>query len=516
MPATHRPEYLAMKWICALLVLAVSLSAEGADRRRISPLFRRHISSQQHEGFSPFPPPAADDTLFIVDTGSGLDTDCTYRTGGPFIIHLAVTRYVGPVSGDNTLIEQSRLKLIAGGYLSKTAHLRLPAYDVDVHGDPSDPDVPPEVDRITFNGHTLPNPVSGANTLTGDNDIWKLNEFVVPIEWVRFPSMGSDGIPPIPADNVIKIDIDTASVGDQNWCTAVDWAELDFGAIAPIFLVHGIFSTGLKAWPEFHAAFDDAGIPFSDEIDLSQTGSIDGNASILDGRLRSLATKFGAKKCHVVAHSKGGLDTRSYLNGAYDADELKVLSLYTLSTPHHGTVLADIGIGLAAGTLGAQETALLLQSYPFLANLSTVSTAIFNFFHGTVPSGIQVHCYGADADANGDRSINAAEAAQLVLTSDPISLAGATVFYNIVGNEAPVKVTLGTQTVHLWGDVSFSTIDIDVSLNFRKNDILVSTVSAAAPFGTYAGTVVGNHTTIKSRDLAAVILRQIVTDYPNR
>jgi hypothetical protein len=328
--------------------------------------------------------------------------------------------------------------------------------------------------------------------------------------------MGSDGTPPTPADNVIQIDIDTASAGDENWCTAVDWAELDFEAIAPIFLVHGIFKTGLTAWPEFHAAFDDAGIPFSDDIDLSPTGSIEGNGAILDGRLRSLAAKFGAKKCHIVAHSKGGLDTRSYLNGAYDADELKVLSLYTLSTPHHGTVLADIGVGLSAGILGAPETALLLQSYPFGAELTTVSTAIFNLRHGTVPSGIQVHCYGADADANGDHLIDAAEAAQLVLTSDPISLASATVSYNIVGNEAPVKVTLGTQTVHLWGDVSFSTIDIDVSFNFRKNDILVSTVSAAAPFGTYAGTVVANHTTIKSRDLAAVILRQIVTDYPNR
>ncbi len=496
-----------MRWLCALLVLVIPLAAEGTDRHDVSRPTHRRVSSLQHDGSSPFPPPASDDTVFIVDTGGDLDTSCTYRSGGPLVIHLPITRYVGPVTGNHTLTDASRLKLVAEGFLSENAHIRLPAYDVDVNGDPSDSTTPPEIDHITFNGHEL-------GSLTGDNDIWKLNEFNVPIEWVKFPSIGSDGSLPTPADNVIVIDIDTGSGGEDNWCTAVDWAELDFAAVAPIFLVHGILSNGIAAWPDFHSAFTDAGIPFSDEIDLSQTGSIDGNAVILGARLRSLAAKFGAKRCHIVAHSKGGLDTRAYLNGPYDADELRVLSLYTLSTPHHGTILADIGIGLTAGGLGASATALILQVFPFPASLSTISTAIFNFRYGTVPNGIQVHCYGAGADVNGDGFIDAGEALQL--PSALSTAAVATVFYNIVGNEAPVKVTFGTQTIHLWGDISFSTIDVDVSLNFRKNDVLVSTVSSAAPFGTYAGTLAANHTTIKSRDLAGVILRQIAADYPNR
>ncbi|HYI10485.1 MAG TPA: hypothetical protein VEK57_15600 [Thermoanaerobaculia bacterium] len=497
-----------MRWFFALLVLLAPLAAIASDRSNMPPPEQRHFSSQGHDGFSPFPPPPVDDTLFIVDTDTDLDTGCAFRSDGPLVIRLQVTRYVGPVTADGTLVEDSRLKLIAGGFLSRNAHLRLPAYDVDIHGDPADPAVPPEVDRVMFNGREV-------GILTGDDEIWKLNEFVIPIEWVRFPSKGSDGTPPVPADNIITIDIDTEGGGEENWCTAVDWVELDFGAIAPIFLVHGIFSSGKDAWPNFAAVFADAGIPFSDEIDLSPIGSIEGNAASLAGRLRSQAAKFGAKRCHIIAHSKGGLDTRAYLNGEYDADELRVLSLYTLSTPHHGTVLADIGVALQTGLAIASGTRRLIpQLFPFISDLSTLSTAIFNFRYGSVPGGIRVYCYGADADANGDGSLNAGEAAQLpsVLSSPAV----ATALYNIVGNESPVKVTFGTQTVRLWGDFSFRIIDIDIVRDFRKNDVLVSTVSAEAPFGAYAGTRLANHVAVKDSGLARTVLNQILADYPSR
>jgi triacylglycerol lipase len=500
-----------MRWLCALLVLVIPLAAEGTDRHDVSRPTHRRISSLQHDGSSPFPPPASDDTVFIVDTGGDLDTSCTYRSGGPLVIHLPITRYIGPVTGNHTLTDASRLKLVAEGFLSENAHLRLPAYDVDINGDPSEPTTPPEIDRITFNGHDL-------GTLTGDNEIWKLNEFNVPIEWVKFPSIGSDGSLPTPADNVIVIDIDTASGGEDNWCTAVDWAELDFAAIAPIFLVHGILvPRDIAAWPNFHAVFTDAEIPFSDEIDLSQVGSIDGNAAILAGRLRSVAAKFGAKKCHIIAHSKGGLDSRAYLNGAYDADELRVLSLYTLSTPHHGTALADLGLALEAGlAIGSPTLRLIPQLLPFISDLSTVSTGIFNFRYGTVPFGVNVYCYGADADVNHDGVIDAGEAAQLELFGFAMPPVLATAFYNFVGSDTTVKVTFGTQTVHLWGNVSFAAIDVEVTQNITKNDVLVTTVSAEAPFGAYVGTLPANHASMKSRDLAEAILKQIRVDHPNR
>lgn len=493
-----------MKSFCALLFVLLPLTAYATDRDHTPRPERRRVSTLQHDGSSPFPPPAADDTLFVVDSGGDLDTFCTYRSGGPLVIHLPVTRYVGPVAADHTLLNASQL--VANGYLSERAHLRLPAYDVDIFGDPTDPNTPPEVDRITFNGHDL-------GALTGDNDIWKLNEFDIPIEWVKFPSIGSEGTQPVPADNVIVIDIDTESGGDDNWCTSVDWAELDFGAIAPIFMVHGIISNGEKAWPNFVSTFTAAGIPFSaDEINLPNlgTGSIEGNAAILASRFSALAAKFGAKKCHIIAHSKGGLDTRAYLNGEYDGQELKVLSFYTLSTPHHGSILADIGLGLSARFVGTKETLMIVRQFPFTVDLSVVSTAIFNLRYGSIPGGIHAYCYGADADSNGDHIIDATESAEL---TSPVV---ATVLYNIIGNELPVKVTFGTKSVHLWGDISFSLIDVDVSRNFTKNDVFVSTGSAVAPFGSYLATLTANHTTIKSSALATAILQRIVAEYPNR
>ena len=154
-----------MKYFIAILMLFTAIDSEAAtDRNAVSRPTQRHFSSQGHDGFSPFPPPPADDTVFIVDRGSDLDTDCTFRSSGPLVIHLLVTRYVAPVSTDGTLPDKARSALISAGFLSRYAHLRLPAYDVDVRGDPTDPNLPPEVDHVFFNDHDL-------GTLTGDDDI---------------------------------------------------------------------------------------------------------------------------------------------------------------------------------------------------------------------------------------------------------------------------------------------------------------------------------------------------------
>src|SRR5206468_2437691 len=102
-----------------------------------------------------------------------------------------------------------------GGFLSPNATLTMPVYDIDV---------PYEVDNVSINGHAL-------GALTGSNNTWKSNQFTVPIQYLKFPQEGG-----APADNVISIDIDVANGG---WCMSVDWTELKFKAIAPIFLVHG-------------------------------------------------------------------------------------------------------------------------------------------------------------------------------------------------------------------------------------------------------------------------------------
>lgn len=496
----------------AILLFAARLSAVGPHDLPCRSAAMRHTTSgktlQTHEGSSPFPPPDADDTIFIADTGDGLDTDCTYASGGPLIIHVPITRYVGPVKADGTL--QAPATLIATGLISENAQLRLPAYDVDVNGDPTDPTVPPEVDRVLFNGHDV-------GTLTGDNDIWKLNEFEVPIQWVRFPGLSGDGGPPVPADNVIEIDIDTASGGVDNWCTSVDWVELQFAAIAPIFLVHGTGSTPGGWDPDFTSFFGSSNAPWSNQIQLDKFGSIAGNGMELGTQLHALATQAGAKRCHIIAHSKGGLDTRAYLNSsAYDPSQLRVLSVYTLSTPHHGTTAVYFFYSVEASVspaLYALQQALGLL--PALSDMTPSSMAAFNEEHPGVPGDVLFYSYGAEADVNGDGQIDANEARCLINgcpDSNP-SPEFATLLHRWVGNTTNVTLTVGHTT--LWGVFTFPDIELQ-SGPFASNDCIVPSGSAQAPFGTYIRTISANHTSMKSTELAREILDHILSDFPNQ
>ena len=61
---------------------------------------------------------------------------------------------------------------------------------------------------------------------------------------------------------------------------------------------------------------------------------------------RALAD-LGAEKVNVVAHSMGGLDARHVVSSLGYAD--RVASVTTISSPHHGTAVADLALGLLPG-----------------------------------------------------------------------------------------------------------------------------------------------------------------------
>ena len=64
-----------------------------------------------------------------------------------------------------------------------------------------------------------------------------------------------------------------------------------------------------------------------------------------------IAKKFPNGQIHIIAHSMGGLDSRCLLaknlNGL--AERGRVLSLSTISTPHHGSPVADLLLGHPLG-----------------------------------------------------------------------------------------------------------------------------------------------------------------------
>jgi triacylglycerol lipase len=522
--------------VSVLLVLAASALSAQDDHLRSTTGIPRTLGGTSPSGSERIPPPDVDDTLFVVDSGSGLDTGCTYRGGGPLIIHLKVGRFVGDVGPGGNLLDSA--KLISHGLISPKAHLFLPAFDVDVHGASG---VPPEVDRVSFNGHVL-------GALTGDNQVWKLNDFEIPIDWIKFPS---DVVLPVtPADNVLQIDIDTASGTQEHWCTAVDWVELKFNAIAPIFLVHGTNADSTTWTRSFTDSLVNAGVPWSNDINLTPNGSILGNGRLLAARLTALAADYGAKKCHIIAHSKGGLDTRAYLNHQYDRTKLKVLSVYTLSTPHHGTIISDIFL-VARATESPDSSDpdlkfILDQDRPFLThfdnpcislphgqalnNLTIDAMAEFNRNESSVPSGVLLYNYGADADLNHNQVISLDETTAFfdVCSKSPIpgspfseatKIAFGTALYRTIGNVARITTTLATRRGQPWDSpVTFIQIEIDAANNsFALNDFTVSARSATWPDNShYLGTILANHTTIKSREVAESILAHIGNDFPNR
>ncbi len=470
---------------------------------------------------SPFAPPDTDedDTVFVVDCGAGLDTGCTFRSGGPLVIQLPIGRYLGETNGDGTLAFPATMH--ANHIVSLFAKLRLPAYDVDFTG--SSEDCSPERDRISINGHSL-------GFLTGANNIWKLNEFEIPIWYLKFPSAsGPFGGSPTPAMNEIRIDIDTGN-SLECWCTAIDWVSVKIDAMAPIMLLHGV-NADSSSWSDVASYLDSKMIVHSNAlwpINNDPAGSIVANGGALSGWIPSIARMVGAKSAHMVCHSKGGLDTRAYLGWFYDPQQVKVLSQHTLSTPHHGSILATISVARqtyndptsddhAVETYMDQDaiaTALgQAPKQPALGNLAVDFMAAFNGMN-RLPGGIRYYASGADADVNGDTLISAAEAAGFGIPGAVNFLLNtATLLYHVLCCVEDITVTRMT---NLWGLNEWHVINPVWSGFFHLNDLAVTRESAMHPRYTWKALYDFNHGTIKSSGPAQDVLDQIQSDFPVR
>lgn len=107
----------------------------------------------------------------------------------------------------------------------------------------------------------------------------------------------------------------------------------------PLILIHG---TGAKDntlfWGRIPKLLKELGINvFYGYTDA--WGSIEDNAKLLQLRIEDLIHKTGAEKINLIAHSKGGIDARFLISTLQYGQ--KIASLTTISTPHHGTLIAD-------------------------------------------------------------------------------------------------------------------------------------------------------------------------------
>ena len=485
----------------------------------------------QHFGSSPFAPPEPDDVTFVVDRDTGLDTGCTFRSGGPLVFKIKVTRFVGELNADGTLKDAA--VLVANNIVSSTATLNMPGFDVDFDA-VVPPPFNPERDRVLFNGQPV-------EFLRGVNDSWVMNSFQIPIERVKFPGRGAIGSEPTPAENTITIHIDTANT-DELWCTAIDWATLSIKALSPIILVHGNNSNGgFFERQGFTGVLRTRKIPFDNSINMP-TDTIAAHGAQLDALIPPIVKSFGVDSVHIVVHSKGGLDTRDYLAShqpAHDAD-FNVLSFTSLSTPHNGSVLADVKVEYE--TAAAASNFVSFSGFPgftaALARLTTLDVGTTNLTTGFVagfnagnvsrlPADTVYNTVAADADTNGNAAIDSTPDEYADLRTESTALANVhrvstatsraivDAMYQILRNTASVTVAYTTRTVlgrPVWTTATVTSVPTASALG---NDTLV-TIPSGQGAGSLAGRVSNtatfsggggrNHSNVANGGVATTVL----------
>lgn len=108
----------------------------------------------------------------------------------------------------------------------------------------------------------------------------------------------------------------------------------------PILFVHGYFCNR-ALWGPFMRRAAAAGF-CPEAVTLLPGVSIERSIPLIDAALTDLCARTGAARVVIVAHSMGGLAVRVYLRHHGDA---RLFHLYTLGSPHAGTVMATFGAG---------------------------------------------------------------------------------------------------------------------------------------------------------------------------
>ena len=128
----------------------------------------------------------------------------------------------------------------------------------------------------------------------------------------------------------------------------------------PIVLVHGFMgSDSSPLWSFWRVADVLGGTDHHQvfEANLPPFDSPANRAAVLAQQVDDVLAATGAAKVNLIAHSQGGLDAR-YLIATMGYGD-RVASLTSISSPHRGTAIADVALGLLpGGTDPAVNTAL--------------------------------------------------------------------------------------------------------------------------------------------------------------
>ncbi|WP_462158559.1 esterase/lipase family protein [Pseudoalteromonas sp. GB56] len=478
---------------------------------------------------------APSDTFIVNDTDSPTLDKYTFRGNGEFDIGIPINvrRYIG----DLVLLKHN-------GLISETAKIYIPAFDIDDSFNPTfdcdGDDIPetfePEKNEVYFNGELI-------GILSGDNQLWQFNRsFEVPIELVKFPSApGETG------ENHITIKVDVANkdiplsgggVGCQVWATEIDWAAIDFEVSAPVGMASGLFgspdsfiTSGYK-----ETILNELGLPSEifphSLLDITiqkcystVSPSLDIHASEMRETIRQYAESYGTSSFHIIAHSKGGLDTKAFLRDIKKEplkvrigkmgdipvySDLSIDSYISHGTPHNGSAFADYLV--AKLTLSSfYDVPIWGLNASDLCDLTTHSMGNINP-NLYISSSVKSLMIGADADLNNSFEIDEFEAIgnQVPYLSGvplPNYLYRMLLFnrsFEVIWVDLPVigKVAWDIKPEiarDLWNDTQ---VTIDSALAAFGGQFKVSLVDAEGK----------NHGTILDRDVQMKVIEQALTN----
>ncbi|MBZ2207053.1 esterase/lipase family protein [Massilia soli] len=126
----------------------------------------------------------------------------------------------------------------------------------------------------------------------------------------------------------------------------------------PVLLLHG-YGCNSGYWAHLLPLLDAASISHACADLEPLGGDIDGYVPAVAAAIDALCADSGAPRVVILAHSMGGLVARAYLRRHGAA---RVAHLITLGTPHHGTSLANLGLGANARQMRRARRADLPES----------------------------------------------------------------------------------------------------------------------------------------------------------
>lgn len=173
----------------------------------------------------------------------------------------------------------------------------------------------------------------------------------------------------------------------------------------PILLVHGVFfrdSKLLNYWGRVPAELEKNGaaIYYGEQQSAS---SVADSAKELAERIEKIVTETGCEKVNIIAHSKGGLDSRYAISRL--GSSKYVASLTTINTPHRGCIFAEYLLGKAPeklvrtieNTYNAAFRKLGDPNPDFMAAVKNLTNSFCEEFNKEVPDdeGVMYQSFGS-------------------------------------------------------------------------------------------------------------------------